>query len=233
MLRPGDVHLYTVCDYGTEWLVYVMVIFTPWAFGTTQPWSVWTMNGAGYGLGALLAIKLFIRGVKGYMPPRWGKDSFPELPKPHFTKFLRAAYLKFTLVGLTLGVLLFCLVSALNAAATHDPDELNFIYHAYISWLPHSFDSSRTWLVFWNYLALSCVFWAIIDWLPGKSGGEERAARQKSLGGSSGGAPSFPSRLRRLLWVLCINGAMVGFTCGRKQGQRCTRPSSSQLPRRL
>ena len=31
-----------------------MIIFSPWAFGTTESWSIWTMNIAGYALGALL-----------------------------------------------------------------------------------------------------------------------------------------------------------------------------------
>jgi O-antigen ligase len=208
-LRPRDVHLYTVCDQGTAALVYLMVIFSPWAFGTTQPWAIWVMNAAGYVLGVLLLVKLFIRLVKGYHPPRWGNPAPSSETRPARANFPSPAQLKGTLILLTVSILLFCLVSALNAAASHDHQALNFAYHPYIRWLPHSFDSGRTWLVFWNYLALSCAFWAITDWLPGKSGGEERAARQKT-GAGYVAAPTFPTRLRRLLWVLCLNGALVG-----------------------
>src|SRR5437867_1902086 len=72
-LRVRDVQLYRVCEDLTEALVYLMVIFTPWAFGTTQPWSIWAMNLAGYFLGLLLALKLSIRQLKGYHPARWGE----------------------------------------------------------------------------------------------------------------------------------------------------------------
>ena len=49
--------LYSACDRATEWLIYFMVVFSPWAFGTTQAWSVEIMNDAGYLLGVLLATK--------------------------------------------------------------------------------------------------------------------------------------------------------------------------------
>jgi O-antigen ligase len=101
-------------------------------------------------------------------------------------------------------------ISAINAAATHDPEELTFTYHPHLNWLPHSFDSRRTWAAFVNYAALACTFWAIVDWVPGKSAGEERAARQKSLKVYEQSTPLIPARLRRLLWVLCLNGALVG-----------------------
>ena len=75
-LRARDVQLYRACEDLTEPLIYFMVVFSPWAFGTTQPWSIWLMNAAGYLLGLLLAAKLAIRWLKGYRPPRWdGKET--------------------------------------------------------------------------------------------------------------------------------------------------------------
>ena len=209
LLRARDVHLYTFCDHATAGLLYLMAVFGPWAFGTTQPWSILTMNAAGYLLGVLLAIKLVIRRVKGYLPPRWDNEASAADAVRCPPALLTAAHLAWSLALLTVSLLAYCLISALNAAATHEPQTLIFIYHPCLRWLPHSFDSSRTWLAFWNYFALACAFWALKDWLPGKSGGEERAARQRSVGNSLS-APSFPARLRRLLWVLCINGALVG-----------------------
>src|SRR5205823_6111696 len=73
-LRVRDVQLYRVCEDLAEALIYLMVIFTPWAFGTTQPWSIWTMNLGGCFLGLLLAIKMAIRRLKGYRPGRWSED---------------------------------------------------------------------------------------------------------------------------------------------------------------
>ena len=74
-LRQRDVQLYRVCDDLTEPVIYFMVLFSPWAFGTTQPWAIWTMNAAGYFLGVLLAVRLAVRWFKGYRPPRWGDQA--------------------------------------------------------------------------------------------------------------------------------------------------------------
>ena len=50
-LSVRDIQIYTACDQLTEGLIYLMVLFSPWAFGTSQPWAVRVMNGAGYVLG--------------------------------------------------------------------------------------------------------------------------------------------------------------------------------------
>ena len=114
------------------------------------------------------------------------------------------------LAGLTVAILGYCLISAVNARATYHPDALSFAYHdACIKWLPHSLDSGRTWLAFWSYLGLACSFWAIRDWLLGKSEGEERTERRKPQPGGDSSAPLLPARLRRLLWVLAVNGGLL------------------------
>src|SRR5258707_7696322 len=71
-LSARDVQSYQACEDLTEGIISFMVVFSPWAFGTTQPWSVWTMNVAGYVVGAMLAVKLAIRRFKSYRAPRWG-----------------------------------------------------------------------------------------------------------------------------------------------------------------
>jgi hypothetical protein len=104
----------------------------------------------------------------------------------------------------------YCLISAVNARATFYRDNLSFAYHRCINWLPHSFDSGRTWLAFWTYLGLALSFWAVRDWLLGKSEGEERGQRRKAQPDGDDSAPLLPARLRRLLWVLALNGALLG-----------------------
>ncbi len=206
-LRAGDVQLYHVCEDATGWLLQFMVVFSPWAFGTTQPWSLWTMNVAGYTLGVLLAVKLGIRGLKGHRPPRWdapgpGRSSPPgQLTGARLTKALAA---------LSLALLAYVWISAVNAHATYHRDALSFEYHDCIAWLPHSFDSALTWNFFWAHLGLACSFWAVCDWLPGKTGDEERPV-MVSGGAVSDRAPDLlPARLRRLLWLLVINGGLLG-----------------------
>ncbi len=207
-LCARDVHLYRVCEDLTGALICFMVLFGPWALGTTQTWSIRIMNAAGYLAGALLACKLGIRRFKGYQPPRWdaGRPRAPgeanELP----------ARLTAALAALTVAILAYCFVSAVNARATFHPDQLSFAYRPagqWVAWLPHSLDGGRTWQVCWSYLGLACSFWAIWDWLQGKTDNEERAERRQEPGHRGGFAPLLPARLRRLLWLLALNGGLL------------------------
>src|SRR5436190_19234804 len=65
LCRSGDVQAYGLCEELTECLIFLMVIFGPWAFGTTERWSVWTMNAACYALGVLFLIKMVKRNWGG------------------------------------------------------------------------------------------------------------------------------------------------------------------------
>ena len=232
-LTARDVQLYRACEGLTEALIYLMVVFGPWAFGTSQPWSISLMNGAGYLLGLLLAAKLAVRWLKGYRPPRWDgsdhkttglRDYETSGPRDHRStpevtgqraggrggRGAAAARLTAILAWLTVAILGYCLVSAVNARATWHSLQLSFAYHPCIPWLPHSLDSGRSWLAFWSYLGLACSFWAIRDWLLGKSEAEERGERRGAQPGGGSSGPLLPARLRRLLWVLAVNGGLLG-----------------------
>jgi hypothetical protein len=187
------------CDVLTEIVIYVMVIFSPWAFGTTQPWSIWVMNVLGYVLGTLWLIRTMVCRFSGYSP----------LLSSGRTKFPSGQFVLLTLASSTIALLVYCLIGAINARATYFPDEARFEYYQCVNWLPHSFDSRSTWLAFWNYLALACAFWAIRDWLFGTSPGEE-IAQWRRIHSCRRIEPGFlPERLRRLLWVLSINGSLL------------------------
>jgi putative inorganic carbon (hco3(-)) transporter len=123
---------------------------------------------------------------------------------------LSVSRLTAVLAGVTVAILGYCLVSALNARATYHPDQLSFAYHHCISWLPHSLDSARSWPAFWSYLGLACSFWAIRDWLLGKTEVEERAGGPSAQPGGDRSGPLLPARLRRLLWILAVNGGLLG-----------------------
>ncbi len=208
-LRAADVLLYRVCDDFSGVLIFAMVVFSPWAFGTTQPWAVWTMNFAGYGLGVLLLAKIFIREAKGFSAMRWKIPS--RRPGAHPNQEQTAArLLTRVLAGLTLLILGYCLTAALNAAATYNSEARLFEYHSCLKWLPHSFDSHRTWFLFWTYLGLAGSFWAVRDWLTGMTAGEERAGRGHTENNPGAAPLRLPARLRWLLWLLCVNGAILG-----------------------
>jgi O-antigen ligase len=114
---------------------------------------------------------------------------------------------------LTILILAYCLTSAVNSRATFHPDQLRFDYRDPVRWLPHSFDARRTWLAFWTGLGLVCAFWSINDWLGGKSSGEQLFQWRGSDLHTADFAPPIPARLRRLLWVLVLNGGVLALEC--------------------
>jgi O-antigen ligase len=162
-----------------------MIVFSPWAFGTTEPWSIWTLNIAGYGLGALWLAKCALRRWAGSAPAKPPSSQRPQ----RWNQALGA---------LTTAVLAYVLSSALNARATYSPSEQHFVYHEAVTWLPHSLDAARTWAAFWQYLALAGTFWAARDWLAHR--GRPWASTPEA---------GLPPRLRLLLWVLALNGALL------------------------
>lgn len=189
---------YKGCDYFSGCLLCFAVVFTPWAFGTTQPWSIWTMNFTGYTLGLALLCKLFIINRKHYKPPQWTDT---EAGLTYNKSNLGMGILTVVLLG-------YCLVSAINARSSYEPATMQFQYLSHVKWLPHSYDRARTLQVFANYLALACFFWAARDWLMGKTANESRAA--SATGSVSHQTYYLPGRLRLLLWILSVNGALIG-----------------------
>jgi hypothetical protein len=149
------------------------------------------MNALGYALGGLLVMKWSARAVAGFEPPRWERND------------RRALVLARILAGLTVIILAYCLAGAWNARASYSAAAWSFEFYDSLAWLPHSYDAHSTWAVFWNYAALALFFWALRDWLLGKSSkeqGEQNTGAERAI---------FPARMRLLLWVLSINGALV------------------------
>jgi hypothetical protein len=195
--------LHRTSDRLTECLIYFAVLFGPWAFGTTQPWSIQIMNGVGVALGLLWLGKLLIR-ASGYQPLRWtnvsgeGKSGRCVAAERRYTWMLAAG---------TVCTLLYCLVSVWNARAIYHPDEWSFEYRNAILWLPHSYDQAASWEAFWKFLGLAGLFWALRDWLLTVSPIE--AGRFEIEGIPSFAGSRLPVRLRRLFWVLAVNGTAL------------------------
>ncbi|MSU59360.1 MAG: O-antigen ligase domain-containing protein [Pedosphaera sp.] len=192
---------YDAFDTVSGVLICFTVVFGPWAFGTTQPWSTQVMNAAGYGLGGLLLAKLFIRAWLGHQPGRW-ENGFSTGD----TSGNSSRVITFTLAALTAAILAYCLIAALNARAVYDPWRSEFTYLSSVTWLPQSYDRAKSFQAFATYLALACFFWSVRDWLLGKSSGEARAARTEI---STSQTHFFPARLRLLLWLLCLSGTLL------------------------
>ena len=203
------IRLYQICEGLTEGLIYFMVIFGPWAFGTTQRWSIWVMNIAGYMAGVLLFLKLFIRHCRGYRPGRWNNSTSPTRLLGANRAFSISKVWTRMLVCVCIMILGYCLIAALNARSYYVPLSASFDYRSYIKWLPHSYSGQHSWFAFWKYLGMALGFWSIHDWLLGQSIGEMRAARGANTEGRGFVQCPLPARLRRLLWLLSINGALV------------------------
>ena len=198
---------YHAADASSELIIYTLVIFSPWAFGTTQAWSIWVTNIAGFSLGALLFFKLGIRHLGGYRPPRWAGEA--DKSSSASLSSTLPAIARIGLLTLTIGFVCFCLTSAVNARSSYHPYQFSFDYFKHLSWLPYTYDRDSSWFAFWNYFALALSFWAIWDWLQGKSPNESRARRWSDQSNVAA-EPALSTRLRRLLWLLAVNGALLG-----------------------
>lgn len=204
--------IYDVLDLLTEVIIYVSILFGPWAFGTTQAWAIQVMNGIGYSLGLLFISKWVIRMVYRYRPHRWGFSDCSPSWRTRISKIFTAV-----LAILTVAILTFCFISAWNARANY---VLGFGYFDYFDdfnkSLPHSYDAAATWSAFYTYLALACFFWSMRDWLLGKSRRERHAFMTEETESTSSSVrkPRFrqlvlPERMKRLLWVISCNAALL------------------------
>ena len=167
---PGSVHPWAskacqLCERLTEVILYVVVVFNPWVFGTTQRTAIWVMNGAGYLLGALLAAKLLVRWTMGCGPVAGSQSDRRKA-------FSGSSWPVSVMAVLTVLLLVYVLVGAVNARAAFNVRQLTFEYFRCIAWLPHSYDRTVTWFEFWEYLGLACTFWAARDWLRGTAARE-------------------------------------------------------------
>jgi O-antigen ligase len=212
--RSRSPAFYWRLDMASEYLIYAILVFTPWAFGTTETWAINTVNSLNYVLGALLLAKWITRLVTRVHPARW--DGAPAL------RGVRPGVILIPLAVFTVLMLAYTGIAAWNARAEFIYEEQRFDYFDYIKWLPTSYDRSATWEAFQRYLALACFFWALRDWVVTKTRREARpdtdlegeAAIGPEMAEVKGGYYSydptrFPIRLKRLLWVICTNGALL------------------------
>lgn len=175
------------CDQATGVLLLFLVVFTPWAFGTTQTWSLLIAQVCGV---AMLLLQAGKRLGGGGESSRGGHPAIRLL------------------AVLTVAVLAYTAVSAVNARAAYNPAAQEFKYfERSVPWLPHSYDRGATWMAFLLYLSLAGVFWGARGWL--KSDRNRGRAEDPTDGPPMVRAVGVPKRLRLLLWVLCLNGVAL------------------------
>ncbi len=176
-----------------------MVLFSPWAFGTTEHWSIWTMNITAYGLGVLLVSKWIIRWSTDFRP--WPSE-VPKneiSPRQHRLRLIHKTCTTLSAVFMIL-LLGYILTSAINARASFSLENRVYTYFEGINKsLPHSYDANGTWFLFWQYLGLIILFWSTRDWLAGA-----RLTRSSI---------ALNPRLKRLLFLICLNGGALALEC--------------------
>lgn len=178
-----------LADEAGGFLAAAVLVLAPWLFGTTELWAIWLLNGLSYAGGLILAGKWLLRWRTGALAVE--RISVAEDP------LLRAGIrMARAMAVLTLGVLFYCLVAALNARASFDVFEHRLEYHRFVSWLPFTYDSRLSWQTFWNYLALACFFWSLRDWL---------AHPPRAIAGESEVVLGLPPRFRRVFWMIAVN----------------------------
>lgn len=183
--KHDKIRFYASCEILTEVLLYCMIVLSPWFFGSTEERAIRVMNIGGFLLGALLFLKLWLR-----------RKGLPVVRPARITERAQSLWL-WSSVILTVLILVWCLIHALNRRASYSVDTGLFTYYKnFIKWLPHTYDSNSSWFYFLTYLSLALSFWAIRDWLLGIHPRDFN----KPL----------PSRLQRLFWMLLINGSLLG-----------------------
>ncbi|MBP7827254.1 MAG: O-antigen ligase family protein [Verrucomicrobia bacterium] len=180
------VHAYRFSGQLLAVSLFAGLAFAPWAFGTTQPWSIATLNVLGTLAGAATLLRYGLQPrLSGGRPDRVAR----------------------ILAGLNLALLLYEIVAAINAQSRYDHWTQAFVPRAHWSGLPASLDPATGWFWLWRDLALSGFFWATRSWLLTAEmgrGWSKRSLRPR---------PVNRSRLRKLIWFGVLNGsalALVG-----------------------
>lgn len=185
------------CDTWTGYLIYLSIIFGPWALGTVHTPTIWTMNAIGYLLGILLLGKTFILLSTERRPVKASLKNLSSQPPTILILILA-----------TISILFYTFLHAFNARSVFDPQSLRFDYFdSYIAWLPHSYNAPKSWQTFWQLLALSCTFWAVRSWLLTPAKSEQRKWLQKKPLPKA----RFPKKLQSILYLISINAALIGF----------------------
>ena len=206
---------HAACDGATEGLLIFLVLFTPWALGTSHPWAFWVANAAGYALGILWLAKVGIRKKDGFSPQRWGdpppskestnppSDDASPAPRP-LSPTTRI------LAGVTVAFLGYILLGLINARGDFDEARNEFQTFAWsLAWLPHTEDRGATLRAFAQYLALACVFWSVRDWLMYRVAKDGKDAEPAPRAPDLTESIAIPYRLRKLLWIVALNAGAL------------------------
>lgn len=184
-------------DSAMGMIIYLSVLFAPWAFGTVHDWSILVMNIFGYSLSVVVFVRYRIEKRLGL----GGRKFWQTVEGESFSTYLW--YLSWL-------VLVYLGLYVANGRASFDSGTQTFeFFEGSLSWLPHSYDISASWDNFIRIGALICYFWGIRFWL---SRGIEFRSSSKDLEEGATGQIRDIRRSRRmvtLLSLLIFNGMLL------------------------
>src|SRR5579883_1739224 len=151
--RQTWIQLGFISDFITSFVISFLIVFSPLSFGTTEAWSIWTVNICSYLLGFALLLKFWIRRFMR-------RSTAGAIQSRRMMKWLFFC---------TVTISAYAFTSALNSKATYSARFGSFEYHRFWRWLPSSLDGRSSWQAVAMCLALVACFWCIWNWLePGE-----------------------------------------------------------------
>ncbi|MDB6130029.1 MAG: polymerase [Verrucomicrobiales bacterium] len=189
-LRPGNrdsfIHdMLFKLDPILELLIYFMLVFSVWAFGTTEAWSLRVMFQCSLGLCVFLVFDL-ASSVYGIFAHRRKRIAFP-----------------WELVALNIAFLVYTWLSIWNARAIYDYSTGAFIYLPHLAWLPATYDLQASQNSLRIYFGLTVFFWTVRGWILRSPFDSTDCPECFSRG------YQLPARLSRLITVIVVNGAAL------------------------
>ena len=181
-------------DKLSEIIIYFVLIFSPWAFGTTENWSIWTINIAAFTLGFLLISKFSVNRIVNFKKQLKSHNILLNHKRKRPQQIQVSCDI--LLVFFMLLLLGYILLSAINASASFNLYTKEYTYFEnYNESLPHSYDSKATWFLFWQYLGIFIFYWATCSWIRGA-----KSAKFSNI---------INSREKKILYLICINGGII------------------------
>ena len=173
-------------------VILFLVVWAPWAFGCTIYWAkIWLEAGC-FLLGAALAGKHLVRWRFGYRPARWVKPTAAGRWAVRGLAVLSVLFLFWAAAGVW--------NARSDVVITRAGPLLREFERTPVAWLPSSLDRWASAPEARRYLAYALAFWAIRDWLLGKTRREKHAPPD---------CPFPTQRLRWLLWTLAISSGLL------------------------
>lgn len=167
-------------------LLCLLIIATPWMFGTTETWSVQLMNIGSYCAGAVFLAAVICNKVAGSTHEESGRERL----------------FKYLFLGLNLAVLGYCALALWNWRATFSAEDRSFNYRdSYNSSLPTTYDANLTRATLLSFIAYFILFWSLRYWV---LQGERRSREghdQRSIWSNK--------RLQIITWIMALNGFAI------------------------